>query len=103
MPDPLAELLEQLDLTALDDDLYLGDPGTGEGRLFGGHVAAQSLLAAGRTVSGVVVIRSMRTSCGPAGTMFPSVSWWTASAMGARSPHAMSSPTRVAKRFSTSR
>ncbi|MGH2633822.1 MAG: acyl-CoA thioesterase [Tepidiformaceae bacterium] len=55
MPDPLTELLEQLDLTALDDDLYLGDPGAGEGRLFGGHVAAQSLLAAGRTVSGVVV------------------------------------------------
>jgi acyl-CoA thioesterase-2 len=48
--DPLARLLERLALERLDRDLFLGDPGRGEGRLFGGMVAAQSLIAAGRTV-----------------------------------------------------
>jgi acyl-CoA thioesterase-2 len=47
---PLEELLRNLDLEALDADLFLGDPGEGEGRLFGGMVAAQSVVAAGRTV-----------------------------------------------------
>jgi acyl-CoA thioesterase-2 len=47
---PLARLLELLELERLDRDLFLGDPGRGEGRLFGGMVAAQSVIAAGRTV-----------------------------------------------------
>jgi len=47
---PLEQLLEQLNLDALDRDLFLGDPGPGEGRLFGGTVAAQSVMAAGLTV-----------------------------------------------------
>ncbi len=47
---PLARLLERLDLERVDRDLFLGDPGRGEGRLFGGMVAAQSVVAAGRTV-----------------------------------------------------
>jgi acyl-CoA thioesterase-2 len=47
---PLERLLERLELEPLDRDLYLGDPGGGEGRLFGGMVAAQSVVAAGRTV-----------------------------------------------------
>jgi acyl-CoA thioesterase-2 len=47
---PLEILLRCLDLDALDRDLYLGDPGPGEGRLFGGMVAAQSVVAAYRTV-----------------------------------------------------
>lgn len=47
---PLSTLLECLALEALDSDLFVGDPGPGEGRLFGGMVAAQSALAAGRTV-----------------------------------------------------
>jgi acyl-CoA thioesterase-2 len=47
---PLEELLQHLDLRELDADLFLGDPGGGEGRLFGGMVAAQSVIAAGRTV-----------------------------------------------------
>jgi acyl-CoA thioesterase-2 len=47
---PLAQLIEQFDLEALDADLFLGDPGEGSGRLFGGMVAAQSVIAAGRTV-----------------------------------------------------
>lgn len=47
--DALATLLACLELEALDRDLYLGDPGPGEGRLFGGMVAAQSVMAAYRT------------------------------------------------------
>jgi acyl-CoA thioesterase-2 len=47
---PLDLLLASLDLEALDADLYLGDPGPGTGRLFGGMVAGQSVIAAGRTV-----------------------------------------------------
>jgi len=43
-------LLRCVDLEALDADLFLGDPGPGKGRLFGGMVAAQSVIAAGRTV-----------------------------------------------------
>lgn len=44
------DLLAQLDLEALDADLFQGDPGPGSGRLFGGLVAAQCAVAAGRTV-----------------------------------------------------
>jgi acyl-CoA thioesterase-2 len=47
---PLEVLLACLDLETLDADLFLGDPGPGQGRLFGGMVAAQSVIAAGRTV-----------------------------------------------------
>ena len=47
----LKRLIEQqLVLEPLDRDLFLADPGEGEGRLFGGLVAAQSVLAAGLTV-----------------------------------------------------
>jgi acyl-CoA thioesterase-2 len=46
----LDRLLRQLELDQLDRDLFLGDPGKGEGRLFGGLVAAQSVVAAYRTV-----------------------------------------------------
>jgi acyl-CoA thioesterase-2 len=49
--DPLASLLRRLDLEPLDPDLYLGEPERGEGRLFGGLVAAQAVIAAGRTVA----------------------------------------------------
>jgi len=44
------ELIESLDLEEVDRDFYLGHPGGGRGRLFGGLVAAQSVVAAGRTV-----------------------------------------------------
>lgn len=43
-------LVAQLQLEQLDRDLFLGDPGKGERRLFGGLVAAQSVVAAYRTV-----------------------------------------------------
>ena len=46
----LDTLLTQLDLNQLDRDLFLGDPGEGERRLFGGLIAAQSVVAACRTV-----------------------------------------------------
>ena len=51
MTDPLAGLLRRLNLTQHDDNLFVGLPGKGEGALFGGMVAAQSTVAAGRTVT----------------------------------------------------
>ena len=51
----LGGLLERLDLEPLDIDLYRGfSPHDGRPRIFGGLVAAQSLLAACRTVEGRV-------------------------------------------------
>ncbi len=47
---PIDSLLRLLELDPLDRDLFLGDPGPGEGRLFGGLVAAQSVMAAALTV-----------------------------------------------------
>jgi acyl-CoA thioesterase-2 len=49
--DPLRGLLRLFDLRELDADRFAGDTGPGEGRLFGGLVAAQATLAACRTVS----------------------------------------------------
>lgn len=43
-------LARRLQLQTLDRDLYLGDPGPGQGRLFGGLVAAQSVMAACATL-----------------------------------------------------
>ena len=48
---PFEKLLQLFDLEQLDRDLFLGDPGPGHGRLFGGLVAAQSVQAASQTVS----------------------------------------------------
>jgi acyl-CoA thioesterase-2 len=47
---PIEKLCRLLDLETLDRDLFLGDPGRGEGRLFGGLVAAQSVRAAIATI-----------------------------------------------------
>lgn len=47
---PFERLLDLFDLERLDNDLFLGDPGPGDGRLFGGLVAAQSVMAASLTV-----------------------------------------------------
>ena len=49
-PAPIEHLIARFDLEALDRDLFLGDPGPGDRRLFGGLVAAQSYMAAARTV-----------------------------------------------------
>jgi acyl-CoA thioesterase-2 len=55
-PTPLAALLRALELEALGDgdtgEIFVGDPGPGDGRLFGGTVAAQGVVAASRTVDG---------------------------------------------------
>ena len=48
---PLPRLLRRLDLEQRNDDVFIGYPGKGEGALFGGMVAAQSIVAAGRTVA----------------------------------------------------
>ncbi len=49
--DPLRQLLSALELESLPLDVYRGDPGPGGGRLFGGLVAAQSVMAAAATVA----------------------------------------------------
>jgi len=46
---PLDRLLARLDLAAAEPDVFVGETGRGEGRLFGGFVAAQAVVAAGRT------------------------------------------------------
>ncbi|MEX1253181.1 MAG: acyl-CoA thioesterase domain-containing protein [Dehalococcoidia bacterium] len=47
---PLSRLLEQLNLERVEEDAFVGAPGDGWRRLFGGHVAAQAVVAAYRTV-----------------------------------------------------
>jgi acyl-CoA thioesterase-2 len=47
--DPLARLLRRLDLTPAGDDAFTGEAGRGEGRVFGGMLLAQGVIAAGRT------------------------------------------------------
>jgi len=51
--------IDRFELEALDADLFLGDPGGGEGRLFGGLVAAQCVMAAGRTVGNDRALHSL--------------------------------------------
>jgi len=46
----LQRTLASLDLEEVSDDVFEGHPGTGRHRLFGGLVAAQAVIAAGRTV-----------------------------------------------------
>jgi acyl-CoA thioesterase-2 len=49
-PPRLARLLERLALRDLGEDVFLAGAGSGRARLFGGLVAAQAVIAAGRTV-----------------------------------------------------
>ncbi|GAB4323552.1 MAG: acyl-CoA thioesterase II [Dehalococcoidia bacterium] len=46
----LHKLIKQLELDQLDRDLFIGEGEGGRGRLFGGFVAAQSVVAAYRTI-----------------------------------------------------
>jgi acyl-CoA thioesterase-2 len=48
---PVDRLLRRLDLEAAGRDAFVGHPGRGQGALFGGFVAAQAVVAAGRTVA----------------------------------------------------
>lgn len=52
MHSKLAELVQILDLEKIEDDIFRGYHPQGEqGRLYGGQIMAQALIAAGRTVS----------------------------------------------------
>ncbi|MDQ6642391.1 MAG: thioesterase family protein, partial [Actinomycetota bacterium] len=52
MPSSVRELIELLDLEQIEDNLFRGiQPDTLLQRVFGGQVAAQALVAAGRTVA----------------------------------------------------
>lgn len=46
---PLQRLLRRLNVEAVETDVFVGHPGQGEGALFGGLVAAQAAVAAGRS------------------------------------------------------
>lgn len=50
--DPFDALVDRLDLDTAGTDVYHGNPGPGRGPLFGGLVAAQAVIAAGRSVEG---------------------------------------------------
>lgn len=56
---PLEGLVARLQLEQLDRDLFLGEPGRGQGRLFGGMVAAQTFVAAARTVPAEAIPHSL--------------------------------------------
>lgn len=65
---PIDELCSRLVLEPLDQDLFLANPGAGQGRLFGGLVAAQSVLAAMATVD-----QDEETQGAPAGSLLHSI------------------------------
>jgi acyl-CoA thioesterase-2 len=50
---PLTRLIDRLNLEERGRDLFRGESGQGKGPLFGGFVAAQAVVAAGRTVDGI--------------------------------------------------
>lgn len=52
---PIARLVRRLDLRSDGGDRFAGDTGRGKARLFGGLVAAQAVVAAGRTVEAAVL------------------------------------------------
>jgi acyl-CoA thioesterase-2 len=54
-PPRLARLLQRLALRELGGDRYLADAGSGRARLFGGLVAAQAVVAAGRSADGAAL------------------------------------------------
>src|SRR5262249_9386531 len=58
----LSTLLACLALEPLAGDLSLGAPGPGGGRLFGGRVAAQSVVAASRTIEDDRPLHSLHAS-----------------------------------------
>jgi acyl-CoA thioesterase-2 len=62
MPASVDELMELLDLEAIEDNLFRGrQPDTLMQRVFGGQVAAQALVAAARTVPERYVVHSLHS------------------------------------------
>src|SRR4029450_9381692 len=62
MPANADELVELLDLEALDVDLFRGkQPETDRQRVFGGQVAAQALIAGGRTTEDDLHVHSLHS------------------------------------------
>jgi len=59
---PVTALIEMLELEALEDNLFRGlSPDDGRQRVFGGQVAAQALVAAGRTVDPGRTVHSLHS------------------------------------------
>lgn len=62
MPKSVQELIDLLDLEAIEDNLFRGrQPETGMQRVFGGQVAAHALVAATRTVSEEFSVHSLHS------------------------------------------
>jgi len=62
MPRSVAELIDLLDLEVIEDNLFRGrQPNTSMQRVFGGQVAAHSLVAATRTVDPAYVVHSLHS------------------------------------------
>lgn len=62
MPETVGELVELLELEAIEDDLFRGrQPDTLLQRVFGGQVAAQALVAATNTVDPKYVVHSLHS------------------------------------------
>lgn len=59
---PTEELVDLLDLEALDVDLFRGkQPDSGRARVYGGQVAAQAMVAGARTVGPAYVVHSLHS------------------------------------------
>lgn len=83
----LDELLALLELERLEENLFRGlSPDEDQQRVFGGQVAAQALIAAGRTIEDQkMFILYIHIFCAPAILMFPSSTKSIAFVMAVRS------------------
>jgi len=84
----LDDLIALLDLERIEEDIYRGvSPAMSSTRVFGGQVAGQALVAAGRTVSQERLVHSLHAYFIRAGDPgCPSSTTWTACGTAARSP-----------------
>lgn len=84
----LQDLVDILDLDRVEAGIFRGrSPQENLQRVFGGQVAGQALVAAGRTVPTGRPVHSLHAYfLRPATPRYPSSTWWTVSAMDARSP-----------------
>jgi hypothetical protein len=109
--EPLADLVDVLDLESIEVNIFRGvSPADKRQRVFGGQVAGQALVAAGRTLTddGPPSTREPCTRCtptfsGPAIRVCPSSTRWTGSVTADRSAPAALWPSNTAGPFSICR
>jgi len=89
MSDGLEELIDLLDLEQIEVNIFRGrSPDERVQRVFGGQVAGQALVAAGRTVPGDRPVHSLHAYFIRPGDPGRSSTRWTKCGTGARSPPA---------------